>query len=130
MFRLFQRAAAAAALACLCSAAFAQTYKDYNGTIVQGVAPLPFPYVPLSPGQHGLAPTSATALTVPTGARLAVICASTATVEYTTDGTTTPTGSVGMPLSSGSCVTLYGPQTIANFKAFSSTGTLDVEYFR
>jgi hypothetical protein len=59
-----------------------------------------------------------------------VLCASTAAVEYTTDGTTTPTGSVGMPLASGSCVTLYGPLTIANFKAFSSPGTLDVEYFK
>ena len=73
----------------------AQTYRDSSGTIVQGVFPLPYGYTPLSPGQHNLAITSSTALTIPTGARYATVCASTAAVKYTTDGTTTPTSSVG-----------------------------------
>lgn len=108
--------------------AMAQTYRDSGGTAVQGVVKIPTPYVPLSPGQHNLAPTSATALTVPAGARLAHVCASSGTVEYTVDGTTTPTASLGMPLAAGSCVDLEGALVIANFRAFSAAGTLDVEY--
>jgi hypothetical protein len=94
------------------------------------VIPLPTPYAPLSPGQHNLSVTSATALTVPTGARYATVCASGAAVKYTTDGTTTPTSSVGMPLAAGACLALSGPQTLANFRAISASGTLDVEYFQ
>ena len=98
--------------------------------VLNPMTPLVYPFTPLTPGQHGLAPTSAAKLTVPTGAVYATVCASTATVEYTTDGTTTPTGSVGMPLASGSCVALVGSLVINNFNAFSSTGTLDIEYFK
>ena len=127
MKRLLCGAALALALAC---PAHAQTYRDIAGTQVPGMIPLPTPYAPLSPGQHNLAPTSATALTVPSGARYAAVCASGATVRYTTDGTTTPTSSIGMPLASGACVALSGPQTLANFRTFSSSGTLDVEYFQ
>lgn len=94
------------------------------------MTPLTYPYTPLTPGQHNLAPTVATKLTVPTSAVYATICASTATVRYTTDGTTTPTGSVGMPISAGSCLSLAGSLVLANFNAFSSTGTLDIEYFQ
>jgi hypothetical protein len=75
------------------------------------VSPLPYQYTPLTPGQHNVAPT-------------------TATVKYTTDGTTTPTSTVGQSLPAGACVSLSGPLVIANFSAFSSTGTLDIEYFR
>jgi hypothetical protein len=90
-----KRFALAASAALLCSAALAQTYKDSAGTIVPGVVPLPYPYTPLSPGQHTLAITSATTLTVPAGARFANVCATTAAVRYTTGGTTTPTSTVG-----------------------------------
>ena len=102
-------------------------YPDFPFTIVT-VAP--YAYTPLTPGQHNLAPTSATALTVPTGATSATIVASTAIVRYTTDGTTTPTGAIGMPIAIGGSVTITGATALANFKAFSSTGTLDVEYFK
>src|SRR5271157_756126 len=108
----------------------AQTYRDSSGTIVQGVFPLPYGYTPLPPGQHNFALTSSTALTIPTGARYATICASTASVKYTTDGTTTPTASVGMPLPAGACVALSGATVLANFLAISATGTLDVEFFQ
>ncbi len=130
MFRLFQRAAAAAAITCLCAPALAQTYHDSSGTIVPGTIQLPYPYTPLSPGQHTLSITSATALTVPAGARFANVCATTAAVRYTTDGTTTPTSTVGQPLAAAACVSLSGAQMIANFRALSATGTLDVEYFQ
>lgn len=90
----------------------------------------PYPYVPLSPGQFAVAPTSSTALTIPTLATFAVICAETATIRYTTDGTTTPTATVGTPLTAGTCVGLTGPQVLSAFRAFSSSGTFDVEYYK
>ena len=130
MNRIFQRAAAAVTALALSTPGFSQTYHNSAGTIVPGVIPLPYSYTPLSPGQHNLTPTSSTALTVPAGARYATVCASSATVKYTTDGTTTPTGSVGQPLAAGSCVPLSGPMVLANFRAISATGTLDVEYFQ
>lgn len=118
------------ALAFISLPAHAQTYSDANGTIISGVAAVPFPFTPLSPGQHNLAPTSATGLTIPPGARYATICASTAIVRYTTDGTTLPTTSVGMPLTSNACMNLSGPMVLSNFRAFSTSGILDVEYFK
>ncbi len=129
--KFIDRLALAGGLAlALCGSGAAQQYKDTGGTTIQGVAPLPFPYAPLSPGQYDLAVTSVTALTAPTGARYAVVCAETATVRYTTDGATTPNGLVGMPLASGSCTALSGATVLANFKAYSSSGTIDVEYFQ
>ena len=94
------------------------------------VQTVPYGFTPLSPGQHGIAPTSATTLTIPVGTIYATVCASTALVLYTTDGTTTPTGTVGQPLTAGTCVALSGAKVVSNFKAFSATGTLDVEYFK
>jgi len=130
MKRKFQRAAAAVTALALSTPSFCQTYHDSAGTVVPGVIPLPYSYTPLSPGQHNLAPISSTALTVPTGARYATVCASSATVKYTTDGTTTPTASVGQPLAAGSCVSLSGATVLTNFRAISATGILDVEYFQ
>lgn len=120
---------ATAALALFASAALGQTYKASNGTAVQPSVPLPYPYAPFpGAGQHNLAPTSALALTVPAGATYATVCARSAAANYTTDGET-PTASVGQPLSAGACVALIGPAVLAAFRAFSATGTLDVEYF-
>jgi len=111
-------------------AAHGQTYRDAGGSIVPGIIPLPYAYTPLPPGQHNLSLTSATALTVPAGARYAIVCASTATAKYTTDGVTAPTASVGQPLSAGSCLSLSGPAVLTNFRAYAASGTLDVEYFQ
>jgi hypothetical protein len=110
--------------------ASSQTHRDNSGTIVPGVVPLPYTFTPLSPGQHNLAPTSAMALSVPVGAIYATICASGAVVKYTTDGTTTPTSIIGQPLTAGACVGLSGATVLANFRAISPAGTLDVEYFQ
>jgi hypothetical protein len=129
MKRFLAAVALAAALVCH-GPVEAQSYRDISGTLVPGVIPLPTPYTPLPPGQYGVAPTSASGLTVPSGARYATICAETATVRYTTDGQTTPTLTKGMPLAAGSCVALSGPKTLTNFLAFSSSGALDAEYFQ
>lgn len=109
---------------------FGQTHRDNSGTIVPGVVPLPYTYIPMPPGQHNLSPVSSTALTVPSGAIYATVCASGGVVKYTTDGTTIPTSSVGQPLAAGACVGLSGGAVLSNFRAISATGTLDVEYFQ
>jgi hypothetical protein len=118
------------ALALLPQPATAQTYRDASGSIVAGVMPLPYAFTPLAPSQHNLAPTTATALTIPSGARYATVCASTAGSKYTTDGATTPTTAIGQPLPAGSCVSLSGGAVLANFRVISASGTLDVEYFQ
>jgi hypothetical protein len=94
-----------------------------------GFLAIPYTYTPLTPGQHNLAPTSATKLTVPAGALYATICASTAIVRYTTDGTTTPTSAIGTPIAAATCISLAGATVLTNFNSFSASGTLDVEYF-
>jgi len=109
--------------------AWAQTYKDRLGTTVQGVAPIPRPYNPLGPGQYGTSASSAVSLTPPVGATYAVVCAVSASINYTTDGQTTPTASVGMPLPQNICVSLYGPRVIANFLAIGSGAKISAEFF-
>ena len=108
----------------------AQTYVDRQGGSVQTVASIPYDYAPLGPGQHNLTVTSSTALTLPPGARFARLCASTATVRYTTDGLTTPTASLGQPLFAGACQELSGAKVLNALRAISSGGVLDVEYFQ
>lgn len=89
-------------------------------------------YTPLSPMQAGLAIASSTGLTIPTGATYAVVCAEGANVRYSTDGTTTPTATIGMLLLQNNCLPLQGSTTLANFKAIqqTATATLDVSYFK
>lgn len=112
-------------------AAHAQTYHDTNGTTVPATVVLPYPYTPLGPAQYALAISSSTALTVPTGARFANVCAATANVNYTTDGKTTPTSSVGETIYyQTACIQLSGPLVLANFRAISASGTISVEYFQ
>lgn len=87
----------------------------------------------LTPGQHNVAITTSTALTIPTGATGANVCAKgTGSANFTLDGTTTPTATVGTALLAGLCVPLGGTM-VANFLAINSSGstiTLDVEYFK
>lgn len=92
-------------------------------------------YTPVSPMQSALPTVTATPLTVPQGPTptiYAVVCASGAPINYSTDGTTLPTSSVGMPLAAGSCLPLVGAAVIANFKAIqqSAAALLNVSYFR
>src|ERR1700674_5171611 len=88
----FVKLAGVFAVTVLCAGtAVAQTYRDSAGTIVPGVIPLPYAYIPLGPGQHNISPATATGLTVPAGARYAPVCASIAPAKYATDGATAPT---------------------------------------
>jgi hypothetical protein len=87
----------------------------------------------LTPGQHNVTIVTATALTIPAGATAANVCAKgTGSANYTLDGTTTPTATVGTALSAGACVPLAGTM-VANFLAINSSGstiTLDSEYYK
>lgn len=89
-------------------------------------------FTPLTPMQSGLTVAASTALTVPSGATYAVVCARSQNVSYTTDGTTTPTASVGMQLLQNQCVSLAGATVVSNFRAIqqAATATLDVSYYK
>jgi hypothetical protein len=126
-------AAAAALLVAASAAALAGDYEDKNQQTVPGVAAIPFPMRPVPFGQHNLAPTVATGLTIPSGARCAALCVSGSTgayIRYRTDGVA-PTTGVGMPMPIGACMYLSGLTAMAAFKAIAVSGaTLDVEYFQ
>lgn len=93
------------------------------------VLPAPYQYTPIAGAQYNLAITSSTALTVPGTATYATVCAKTAALNYTTDGATTPTSTVGTPLQALACVGISGAAVLTNFRAISATGTLTVEFF-
>lgn len=73
--------------------------------------------------------SSSTALTVPSGATIALICAETSGVRWRDDGTA-PTASVGMPLAAGQCQQ-YGIRLSAMLFIQQASGAiLDVSYYR
>lgn len=86
---------------------------------------------PTSPSQYTpVSDAASTALTIPSGATYAVVCAEVANHRYTWDGTTTPTASVGAQLLLNQCVPLTGSAVLAAFKIItqSAGGTFTVSY--
>ncbi len=73
--------------------------------------------------------SAATALTVPTSASSALICAETQGVRWRDDGTN-PTATIGMPLAAGSCFQYLNFLTALVFIQQSSGAVLDVTYYR
>ena len=124
-------AAALASAALFGSAAQAQTYQDWSGTIIRAITSVPFPYTHMGPGQYNMTPSTATALNPPSGARYAVVCSKVGAsqAQYTTDGLTTPTPSTGQDLPAGQCVQLVGADVIASFRIYSA-GRVNAEYFK
>ena len=88
------------------------------------------PYTPLAGSQYGLALTTVTSLTVPSGAVFATITVETGSVRYSSTGT--PTATSGMLLTVGGPYTMaINPLSVVKFiDATASTGTIDVEYFQ
>lgn len=80
-------------------------------------------------GQYNTTVATATALTVPSGAKLAEICVATADVRYRDDGTD-PTSTVGMPVSAGTCFPYAGPLSAVKFIAQSGSPTINVSYYK
>ena len=74
--------------------------------------------------------SAAAPLTVPAGANLAIIKASTAAVRWRDDGTA-PTASVGMPMGTGDAPLEYaGALSAIQFIAQTGSPALDVSYYR
>lgn len=70
----------------------------------------------------------AVSLTVPSGAKRAIITADTASVRYRADGTA-PTGTVGCLLvHAANGIVLEGQEVLQSVKFFSATGVLNVQY--
>jgi hypothetical protein len=110
----------------------ALTGNGSGGSATPGAGAQPYNYTPLTPDQHNLSIATSTPLTIPSGALQAVICAAGANVNYTYDGTTTPTATVGLPLLQNQCVQLSGSVVLSNFRAIqqAATATLNVGYTR
>lgn len=95
-------------------------------TVVQA----PYGYTSTGPEQHNIPIASATGLTVPAGTTYAIVQAKTAAVQYTLDGATTPTSTIGFTLAVGPTLSISGASLIANFKAISATGTIDAGFYK
>lgn len=72
--------------------------------------------------------SSSTALTVPTGARLALIVAETQAVRWRDDGTA-PTATVGVPLATGTPLTYDGDLTAVRFIEQTGSAAINVSYY-
>lgn len=72
--------------------------------------------------------SASTALTVPTGATMALIIAETQDVRWRDDGTA-PTASVGMPLATGVSLSYDGDLRAIRFIQQTASATLNVCYY-
>lgn len=72
--------------------------------------------------------SAAAALTVPTGATMALIVAETQGVRWRDDGTA-PTSSVGMPLAAGVSLSYDGDLRAIRFIQQTASATLNVSYY-
>lgn len=74
--------------------------------------------------------SSATALTVPSGAKVALIQAESQSVRWRPDGSTTaPTASVGMVLAAGETLPFTGDLSTIRFIETAASAKLNVAYF-
>lgn len=107
-----------------CWTGTAWTPCQLNPSTPTGVVQVaPYPFTPLTPGQYTpVSDAAATALTIPSGATYAVICAEAASHRFTWDGTTTPTAAIGTVLAQGSCVQMSGASSLAAFRIITVTG--------
>ena len=95
------------------------------------ISPAPYPFTPLTPGQYTpVTDAASTALTVPSGATYAVVCAEGTNHRYSYDGTTTPTAAIGALLLQNQCMSLSGATVLANFRIISvaANGAFTVSY--
>ena len=72
--------------------------------------------------------SASAALTVPTGATMALIVADTQAVRWRDDGTA-PTATVGMPLAIGTSLSYDGDLKAIRFIQQSASATLNVSYY-
>lgn len=128
---------AIAALLSLASPASAQQGQSvipgHWSTVACGTAPSPcfIPSALVFPlgYQQITSLSSSTALTLPTGASMAVVIAESQTVRWRDDGTN-PTASVGMPLTVNSPMVYTGPLASLKFIQTTASATLNIAYYR
>lgn len=72
--------------------------------------------------------SAATALTVPTGATMALIVPETQAVRWRDDGTN-PTASVGMPVAVGEALNYDGDLSRIRFIQQTASATLNISYY-
>jgi hypothetical protein len=99
-----------------------------------GGSAAPYQYTPLVGSQHALVITTATSLTVPSGAKYASVIAVGGAVNYdptaNLSGGSAPTSAVGTPLAAGSQLFIQGSLSAYEFiDATGSTAKLDVTYY-
>lgn len=123
---------------------FYPLFMDTTGTLCAaggggggGTIAVPYSYTAMGGAQYNQAATTSTALTVPSGAKYARICALGGQMNFVdaTNGTpttgTTPT--VGSTISAGSCIFEQGPTVLSAFRlinAVASTGVWTATYFQ
>lgn len=132
MKHIFRIAAAVLLLASLPAAAQQKTNANYrsgavlmndDGTLVNPITPLGYTqYTSLS---------SATPLTLPTGATFCIVAPETQAVRYRTDGVA-PTASVGMEIKVGSPITVNGAAVLAAIQFIQETASakLNVDCYK
>ncbi|MET4341922.1 hypothetical protein [Bradyrhizobium sp. RT9a] len=114
-----------------CWDAVALAWKPCQLNPASNISPAPYPFTPLTPGQYTpVTDATSTALTIPTGATYAVVCAEGANHRYTWDGTTTPTAAIGTLLQQNQCISLSGATVLANFRIIyvAAGGAFTVSY--
>jgi hypothetical protein len=67
---------------------------------------------------------------VPATPAYAEICVSGAAVRYISDASRTPTSTVGIPVSAGTCFQYSGPIARMQFIQQAASATLDIEFFQ
>jgi hypothetical protein len=82
-------------------------------------------YTPM--GFQTLTPVAATFLTVPVGARIALLSATTGAVSWRDDGGV-PTAAVGIQIPAGTTMQYTG--NLSALQVISATGTLNISYYR
>jgi hypothetical protein len=73
------------------------------------------------PGQYAVSIASVTSLNVPEFAASAMICVEGASARYIDDSVTTPTATVGIPVTASTCFSFGGP--LAAFRIIGGSGS-------
>lgn len=93
-----------------------------------GAGALGFPTSSAGQGQYGVSISSVAGLNAPTNAAAAEICVEGAAARYTSDGLTTPTSTVGIPVPAGTCFQYAAQMT--SFRIIGAGATMDLEFFK
>ena len=86
-------------------------------------------YMSAGTGQYAISINTVTLLSEPPSAKFAEICVEGQSARYTDDGTT-PTASIGIPVTVGTCFQYAGPLAAFQIIGQAAGGTIDVSYYK